>query len=469
MKFDPNKYGFQGDPEAPNLLGRLAVRNPDVQWVVIGKNSGFDKVEMPDNVVNAWRPDVPRGPYSYGDNGHICTFCKAESPLNSAIDCCETGRYVHAYNQYIIDLMKTLDGFVIHIGQHGNHHGNIPPSNQKWESGVRSKTYAWARNYGRYLLEGLNAAGDLSDGNVPVVWLCADPRNYLKPRDLKWPARHPILAQYEYERVSKHDRFLDPRLPESFDLPFNATTDRDGELWLAHDRYVYSGLEFSSLPDDWPTWGKRPFNDRAKAGIATTASWSIHGANTRRSWLVKNYLLDTFPDAEVMGKWDEKSKNELDGHVVYQGSTIDFAMHLSSWRVTTALPAPTAKAMDSRWVTAKPWQCFAANTACFLLSTTDEQGWVLPVRQPPVDQPIGLSRVADDLWSMRKDWTEEDLHLARWLRPLTADEFSSRAKAIAESRDVWTWITSMQRDLLQRRWSESMVESMIESMIGLHS
>src|SRR5688500_14137582 len=53
MKFDKRRHGFQGDSEKPNLLFRLAERNPDVDWIVVGHNDA-DTFPDHDNIINPW-------------------------------------------------------------------------------------------------------------------------------------------------------------------------------------------------------------------------------------------------------------------------------------------------------------------------------------------------------------------------------------------------------------------------------
>lgn len=79
-----------------------------------------------------------------------------------------------------------------------------------------------------------------------------------------------------------------------------------------------------------------------------------------------------------------------------------------------------------------------------------------------------MTQVADDLWSIRDDWTSDDLNLARWLRVATPDEFVVRAKTASEDEGTWTWLVGAQRTLLQRRWDERRVENEIERRLGLH-
>jgi hypothetical protein len=464
LQFKREKFGFQGDVEAPRLLMRLAKRNPTHEWVVVGKNTGFDDYGFPANVTNIWRNDVPRAPYVHQEDEHRCAFCKTQMNPDQVHDCCDQGRYAYGYHKWVSEVMGTLDAFVIHIGQHGNTHGPIPPANKTWASGERTNTYAWARNYGRYLLQGLNLACDRTDGEIPIAYICADPRNYMKPRDLKWPARSPILSQYMFQRESKHERFLDMRAPDAFDPPWNAKQERGGELWVAMDQYIYAGPEMLNLPVDWRDWGLRSFDDRRPAGVATTAFWAGFMKEARRSWIIKNYLLHAFPGADLFGKWDDKSIEEVGQHVYLEAKSM-FVDRLSSWRVTVALPAPSQKKQDVRWVTAKPWQCFAARTVCFMLFT-DAQGWVVPTTKKP---PEGkhMVEVSPGLWSCRNDWTEDELYLARWLRVKDPDDFAKKAQAVVSSKETWEWLVTVQRRLVERRWEEFLIERSIERTLGI--
>ena len=157
---------------------RLAIRRPDVEWVVVGKNSEFETYGFPPNVTNLW-PDSGISPimFTYEDEDHRCAACKEPTPYDQVLRCCATGRHAQAYHDWVAETISFLDGMVVNVGQHGNTHSSMPPSNKTWASGVRTNTYVWARNYGRYMLEGLNKAGDKTDGEFPVAYVCPDPRN----------------------------------------------------------------------------------------------------------------------------------------------------------------------------------------------------------------------------------------------------------------------------------------------------
>lgn len=446
LGFDPTKFGYQGDAEAPQLLYRLARRNPNVEWVVVGRNDGTTEFPCP-NVTNAWiSPD-----------GKLRT---GASP---------------GYADKLSVVIGTLDGFVMHGGQTGTSHFSIPQSTSTWAQYYADPwTHAttpqdWATTYASFLIKGLNVLGDRTDGRAPVVWLITDPRNYAKARDVKWPTgMDSILSQYAYDRDQRHERWRDPRTPDQL-TPYAGwcRPDRDGEVWVARHRYVYGGLELMILPDDWSNWGAPPFHDREPVGVATTSfkdAVSGGGTEPRRSELVRDWVWSAFPDARVCGKWDKGSRLDVpSGYDVEETDPNQFVDLLESWRVTLAMPA-----LGSSWTTAKPYQCWAARTICFMLGRLDDQGWTLPTTSPRNAGGAALTQVADDLWSIRDDWTSDDLNLARWLRVATPDEFVVRAKTASEDEGTWTWLVGAQRTLLQRRWDERRVENEIERRLGLH-
>jgi hypothetical protein len=432
ITFDRDKYGFQGDAEAPQLLERLALRNLDVEFVCVGATSKFEKSGMPSNVSNLWDPSKLH-------------------PNNLARE------------------IATLDGCIVHLGQHGTSHTSIPMSDKTWEDwrldpkNCATGPLAWAASYGAFLVNGLNWLGDRTDGSAPVVWLCADPRNYLKGRDVKWPPST-ILAQYQYARDQKHERHRDPRLPEwwedgSFD---HCRTERQGELWVAKHRYVYGGLELMILPDDWSRYGDTPFEERIAASISTTSFGAVPPGEPRRSELVRDYLLKVFPFAPVWGKWDEDSLKDVAEGTVTQAPVDQFMGQLESSRITLVLPA-----LGTSWTTAKPYQCWAANTVSFFIDRVDDQGWVLPSRRHADGADHCMMSSSGMFWSVRDDWTEDEVALAMWLRVESVAEFEARAKIVSQDKDTWEWITRTQRGLLEKRWREAYLERSIETLLGL--
>lgn len=477
IPFDPRHYGMSGNAEAPQLLMRLARRNPDVEWVLVGKHKPLPH-GAPPNIVDPWPPRMQQGRLDllskllratkFSDvvptteqisKKYACPFCLA--PLGEQ-PCCARSKELEEAEECMVDQISQLDGVVVHVGQHGSVHSyGIPKATHTWAEAVRNPDLTvtpqlWAVNYGGYLLRGLAALGDRTDGKAPVSWIVTDPRNYLKARDIKWPSgTDRILAQHTYSRYMRHERFRDARTPA--ELGFTADVERDGEIWKVKHSYRHAGLELMILPDDWESWGVRDYEERAPIGVASTAVWAPE-AMYRRSWMVKTYVLDQFPDAKVYGEWDEKSLNDVDGRVV-QNAPSEFTDLLGSWRVTLVLPPSARGTDDVQWTTAKPFQAFAARTAALFIGKLDWQGWIIPT---PAQSEVAKYEVADGLWSCRQDWTENDIHLARWLRTDSPETFARHARALASSKEAWTFVVDAQRDLLRRRWEQQYTERIIE-------
>lgn len=478
MAFDPGRWGFQGDSEAPNLLMRLARRNRDVEWVVVGKNSGNGWSAEP-NITNPWVNECRGQPYNN-------VSAKQTPPENVPfIPYRGSGGgfwvNVEAYERdlRVAAEIEKLDGVIVHVGQHGTSHVPIPQSNSTWTDArerpeLITAPQLWSRNYGEYLVRGLNALGDRSNGEVPVIYIITDPRNYLKARDVKWPTgTRQILAQYQYERTGRHERYLDPREPSVFAGPSNdefdeydlAKTDRNGEVWIAQHRYVYGGLELMILPDDWKSWGSANFHERLPAGIASTSfNDGRIGKEPRRSELIRDFLLSNYPNAEVFGKWDPVSLTDVPDGTVQLNRPEQFPELLNRWRVTLSLPA-----LGSSWTVSKVYQCFAARVVCFMVDRLDDQGWLLPslVPTPGTHQVANATEHYGALYSIRDDWTVQDIQLARWLRVQTPGDFGARAAHVNVNESVWEWLVTCQRELLERRWNEHRTEAMIEDMLGL--
>ena len=419
MKIDPQYFGMQGDPEAPNLLLRLAERNPDDEFYVIGKHDGHAG-DMAPNVIDPW-PGEDRTSYT-------------------ALE----------------DLITGLDGVILHVGQHGT---TCMPTPSIKDRDMLTSPLQMSQNYGAFLLNGLNLLGDRTNGQAPVVWLCPDPRNYLKCRDLKWPTgttlEEPILAQYSYLRMGrKHERWGDDRLPD--DLDFAA--QGDGSLWVATHHYAQSGLELSALPADWDaTWGRPMFDERQDFGIASTAFWSNQPTERRSSYTKR--IIDAYgPDFEIWGKWDDESLAEIAPFEVGVNKPAGFQSLLESWKCTVAFSPPARGGHDKKWVAAKPWHAFAAGTVCFFIGYGDAQGWIVPARAE--DGPKTFE-VGDGLWSIRDDWTTSDLRLARWLRCDNAAELAKKVRLVADDQHLWQQLVEAQWALLQRRWDLHELEETI--------
>jgi hypothetical protein len=472
IKFDYGRHGYQGDAEKPQLLQRLAVRNPDVTWVVVGHNDAGERpLDLP-NVENPWFGARERAAaLTPRADGYYRTPFEPYWTGRPSWWCSETS----GFEDWLVELISELDGIVLHVGQHAPTQLRIPQANRTWHETFTNpdldgnKVYDSMQSYCRYLVRGLNALGDRTLGRAPVVWLVPDPRNYLKARDVKWPTgTDALLAQYQLQRSQRHERYGDHRTPEA--LGFRGVKlERpnevgEHELWSADHRYRHADLELMILPDGWERFGTPSFHQREfAAGVATTSTKaSVLGEGRRRSKLVQDYLLAAFPDAPVYGRWDAASLADVPPNTVVENPPDAFHALLESFRVTLSLPI-----VESGWSVAKSYQCWAANAVCFMVEQVDDQGWTLPSRR----RAPGTRLVGDvggiELYSVRDDWRRDDLTLASWLRVETSAEFTQRARLVSSDEAVWRWLVDAQRDLLYRRWQDKLLERTIEERLNV--
>jgi hypothetical protein len=469
MKFQKDRWGFAGDAEKPNLLYRLARRNPDVKWVVVGHNDAGDFTQA--NIENAWLNARERAaaapPRPTDQPGYYRTAFDPYWTNKPSWWCSE----VSGFEDDLVELISDLDGIIIHVGQHAPTQLRIPQTGNTWvETFVNpnldaNKVYDSMQSYCRYIVRGINALGDKTLGRAPVTWLVPDPRNYLKARDVKWPSgTDDMLAQHQFTRYQRHERYGDARTPYELET-HDVKLERGGELWKATHRYRHCDLELMILPDNWAELPWKRFVDRCPAGVATTSTKaSVLGENRRRSQLVNDYLLAAFPDAEVYGKWDATSIADVPDDTVRGTTPDEFYQLLNRWRVTLSLPI-----IESDWSVAKSYQCWAARSVCFMIEQVDAQGWTLPSRRPSdASKLIGTIKNVP-FYSPRNDWTDADLTLAYWLRVETPTEFAQRAQLIIDDQRWYDWLTNQQLDLLSRRWNDHLLERTIEQRLGVTS
>lgn len=469
IAWDSGRWKMAGEAEAVNLLYRLAERNPDVEWHVIGKGNGEPDGKYP-NIINHWHDDTPKSAWGVvpGGGAHMCNHCKTTvSVYTHRLTCCARAQAATEFEDYLSELSAGLDGAVTHLGQHGTSHNFIPKVGRTWEdpeTDAKVRPYVWAFNYGGYYVRALNALSDAHDGGTGrVVWLCADPRNYMNGRDIKWPVglerEEPVLAQFNTVLNGVHERWQDSRT--AAELGYFAKVD--GGLWRVEHHYRHSGLDMQMLPDDWESWPGDDFSSRHPVGVVSTAAY-LPRRDFRRSAMIADWVLAEFPSAPVYGKWDDRSLADLPaGASITVNSPRDFAQLLGSLRTTVILPPTPAGANGMKWCTAKPWQAFAARAVAFMVPPVDAQGWVIPAVAPC----SGASEISDGLWSARSDWSEEELHLAKWLRPRTPEELAVRIRAISRSQETWEWLTGAQHRLLTRRWALREIETNIEERLKL--
>ena len=125
---DPLKTGtVGGDIDVCRLLQRLAEEHPDVEFVIVGRNSRHNPQELgyPENVTNPWEewwgkvyfPSIP-------------DFMADQTLVK---------RTIASFREVSGDLHRELDGMICWAGQHGSANSIIPIS-MKAPIGILSAT-----------------------------------------------------------------------------------------------------------------------------------------------------------------------------------------------------------------------------------------------------------------------------------------------------------------------------------------
>lgn len=407
MLLDPEKWGaVGGDNEPLHLLETLAHRNPDVEWVVAGKHGG-DPGNLPKNVVV---PEIPKG----------------REPQH----------------EFLSQLNASCDGAVSWLGQHGTSNQPIP---QDKDPSKVTKPQESFMNYAGHIIHGFNMAGD--EKKWEPVWLCADPRNYLKARDLKWYPWQPILGQYNWERTQRHYRWGDERTPEQCGR--DALSTQDGDSWKSKHSYIYSGLELTGIPPAFEQAGRSAlFDERPHDfGIVINEARGYVNPMKKRSYIVRDWVKQLNPGF-IHGKWSKTGLEEAQYESIEPVHYMELANTLASAKTTFTTPSS-----GSEWATAKPWECFALGVICFFHPLYDTQGHIVPT----LDQIREAPHEHDD----------EIKHLAWWLRPRSPSELRERVAAVASSRETYEWLAFAQLALLDQALEEQRCVNLIEQRLGL--
>jgi hypothetical protein len=260
VKFDPSKFGaIGGDNEAPDLFLAVARKNPDINFYMIGKSDlrllkpeVKEKLNIPSNIIDAWE--------GFSAKKHDTTT-------------------------YVYDRLKELgikiDCGVFYNGQ--NSSSNIPQFLKKANGDFYSPLCVFS-NYVGPIIYFLNQTG------IKYFTLAPDPRYVpLGARDLMNRESF-ALSLHECSRQVKYVKsFEDQSLLEK-DIPLN-----------------YSGVEKVILLETDAR--NKQFGD-PKTMPKTTKMFIIlnEGGNggIKRGPALKEYILDQFPDVEVVGKWSEE-------------------------------------------------------------------------------------------------------------------------------------------------------------------
>jgi hypothetical protein len=287
-------------------------------------------------------------------------------------------------------------------------------------------------------LRGINAWRDVDPWNREEIWINADPRNYHKMRDLKWPLRHPILTQYTFDRNIKHARYGDGKDFEEWSSRDYAALlqpeDRD-LVWSSKTHNVYSRLEFNALVPGTPSGQSVNLNDswedREAFGLFINEARAIGVSEERgRRKILQDWVLPLNPSF-IHGKWSERAIQALGINIQPLGWADGYVTKLQSVRSTFTTPSS-----GSGWATTKPWEAFAAGVVCYFHPVYDDQDHILR------DAPMGLKE---------------------WLRVKSPEELKIRVDHLNSQagRPDWEWIVKMQR----RHFDDAVAERRYMKMI----
>jgi hypothetical protein len=278
------------------------------------------------------------------------------------------------------------------------------------------------------LLQCLNFWRDQDPQRRRDIWLVPDPRNYLKGRDLKWPPAR-ILAQYDWVKKEKHYRYQDPIPPSEYGYrPENVEWSGEPSVWLARHHYEYAGLELGGIPQSLARQSYPSWEERDRFGVLINENRTY--VKQARLPILQEWILPAAPDW-VHGKWTKKSLEAL-------GADIEpIPWETAYQKLGTVRATFTTPASGTGWATTKPWEAFAAGTACAFHPGYDTQGHIIPTR--------------DQL--ERGDFPESLKTLSRWLRPNKPDDFFQFVRIMSSDRDIWSWVVQEQRKLFDEQMS----------------
>lgn len=425
-----------GDVEMAAVVGTLARRNPDVDFYLIGRNTGERPAEvgLPGNVHNPWTEWGPRLLVEKRRRGLNKSNLTVEEHL----------KVQEVFDDITLSTITDMDRIILWAGQHGTTNAPLP--------GVRdpntlTKPHDWSANYVTFLTRGVNHWRDVSPWTREEIWLNSDPRNYLKLRDLKWPLRRSVLSQYTFTNNIKHARYGDGADWEwwsGHDLASLARPEDYSTLWQSSVTNVYARLEVNGLMPGTPFGNLLSFNDvwedRKHFGLFINETRRYVREDIARVNVMNEWVMPLVP-AWIHGKWSDESMRQIadanpDWSTDIRPAPWDqYVPRLHSVRSTFTTPAS-----GTGWATAKPWEAFAAGTVCFFHPGYDIQSNIL------ADAPAGL---------------------ADWLRVKNPAELKVRVNHLNTDvgRRDWEWLVNAQRAHFDAAVREARVFKLIEERL----
>jgi hypothetical protein len=424
-----------GDADVIRLLDRLARRHPAVEFVLVGRNDGTVPADanLPANVTNPWTEwlrdkriplvnQTPKtGKLQVVWGGRVMPHHQCATEMMAA--------YVELYG----DLPRTLDGLICWAGQHGTCNNTLPKQGHSWDEwpeGLAHPQVSFMNyNLGQYQL--INRWREHDPLAREEVWLVPDPRNYIKCRDMKWPWRHPHLAQYARRQDQKWERYRDgppPTGPGEF-----PPGKMEGTYWCGDYELVYAGVELMAIPEPLGYYWL-PHADRTAFGMVVNEGRKYVGPRWQRLAVIREWVVDrpSLRDAPLHGNWLKESVAELGRDKIEPVPYRDLFGTLQSWRSTLTTPSS-----GSGWATCKPWECFTVGTVCFFHPLYDDQGHVILTHKQ----------------LERGEGTQELRDLSEFLRPRTPEQLEERVKSINIDANLWYNIAQAQRRHLVERFA----------------
>lgn len=430
---DPVKWSTDGgDADVWRTLWQLATRNPQHTFLLIGRNT-CDKpqdVGFPSNVVNPWIERQPLVRARFNENGINHPNLEYEERKVAA-----RILYDHSVDQFL-----SCDQMIWWAGQHGTSGVPLVFVGEHLNSTKLTKPQDSTIYYTSYAVHGINAWRNQDPMNREEIWLCPDVRNYLKARDIRWPLRNSVIAQFNQTRQAKHERFIydDPWLPSWKRWVKRVEV---GHVWVSDIKYTYDALEGTALAHP-PRVALDIDSDRKPFGMIVNENRKEVSKN--RLECMKTWVLPNFPDAEIWGKWSPKSQEAL-------GRTIDVCpydqLYETLGRYRSSLTTP---ASGSGWATSKPWECFLAGAICFFHPEYDTQGHIVPTARMLRSVPDSDRKV-----------------LFSWLRPKTPEDLKKAVDAVSSSYDTWKFLALEQRKYVEEFYGEMQAINTIESRLGV--
>ena len=427
---DPAKWStLGGDADVWRTLWYLATRHPEHEFILSGRNTceNPQAVGLPPNVINPWTERQPELRRRFNEKGINHPDLSIEE---DKIAC----RILFDLSS---DLFVDCDAHIVWAGQHGT---SSAPIRQVKNPELFTHPQDSTIYYCSYIIYGLNAWRDQDPTEREEVWLCPDVRNYIKCRDLRWPLRRSVVAQFDQTRTTKYERFTtDKTFLDTYDGIVKKV--ENGTIWVANTAYTYDALEITALPHpskvalDLET-ERKPF------GMLVNENRKEVSRN--RLGVLQDWVVPRFPEAEIFGKWSPKSQ-ELLGRDIAVCPYDQMYDTIGRWYCTLTTPAS-----GSGWATAKPWESFLAGVICFAHPAYDTQGHIIPTRDQVTDMPDGDRKT-----------------LFRWLRPPTPEALERAVATVSNDYDTWRFLAEEQRRYVEEAYDEMRVIREIETRCAM--